>query len=269
MMKSIVLWIIAVVLTLASITFQRLTGPTHPTYGSVTIGGQKIKYSLPRSATSTMDEEIKVKATDLNITGQIRFRRYKSYDEWTTAYMKREGDNLSYFIPKQPMAGKVMYQVTLTDQAGNSKPLTDEPVIMRFKDPVPDFILFPHIFFMLAWMFMATRTGLQAFVRGKSLFKYTLVTTIFVICGGLILGPLVQKFAFHAFWTGWPIGHDLTDNKTIIAFIFWVIALWRVKKGRGRGWVIAAAVLTLVVYLIPHSTLGSEIDYTKLPQAGN
>jgi len=38
------------------------------------------------------------------------------------------------------------------------------------------------------------------------------------------LGPLVQLNAFGDLWTGWPFGGDWTDNKTLFAFIFWVIA---------------------------------------------
>jgi len=32
---------------------------------------------------------------------------------------------------------------------------------------------------------------------------------------------------------------------------------------RPKRWAIAAAIITLIVYLIPHSVLGSEIDYSK------
>ena len=81
----------------------------------------------------------------------------------------------------------------------------------------------------------------------------------------MIFGPIVQKFAFNAFWTGWPWGHDLTDNKTIVAFIFWLIALIRlIKNKEKRGWALVASIVLLVIYLIPHSVLGSEIDYTQV-----
>ena len=34
--------------------------------------------------------------------------------------------------------------------------------------------------------------------------------------GGMILGPIVQKYAFGAYWTGIPFGHDLTDAKNLV-----------------------------------------------------
>ncbi|RLD46076.1 MAG: hypothetical protein DRI88_08000, partial [Bacteroidetes bacterium] len=90
------------------------------------------------------------------------------------------------------------------------------------------------------------------------------VTLITLFVGGLILGPVVQKFAFGAYWTGWPIGHDLTDNKTAFTFIFWLIAWFVLRKNpANRVWPIVATIMMLAVYVIPHSVMGSEIDHTK------
>ena len=81
-----------------------------------------------------------------------------------------------------------------------------------------------------------------------------------LVVGGLALGPVVQKFAFDAYWTGWPFGTDLTDNKTAVAVAAWAFALWRCRGGRlARGAVVAAALVTIVVFSIPHSLFGSEL----------
>jgi hypothetical protein len=81
----------------------------------------------------------------------------------------------------------------------------------------------------------------------------------FVTIGGMILGPIVQKYAFGDLWTGIPFGTDLTDNKTLIAFVFWLLAFFLMKKS--KWWVMLAVAMMIVVYLIPHSVLGSELDY--------
>ena len=83
--------------------------------------------------------------------------------------------------------------------------------------------------------------------------------------GGMILGPVVQKFAFDAYWTGWPFGHDLTDNKTLVAIIAWAAAAVATRRGKNpKPWAIGAATVTLAVFMIPHSVLGSELDYRTL-----
>ena len=84
----------------------------------------------------------------------------------------------------------------------------------------------------------------------------------FLLFGGFFLGPLVQKFAFDDWWTGWPFGTDWTDNKTLAALIAWLVAWWLCKKFPQiqRFAVLGATVVMVVVYLIPHSMGGSELD---------
>ena len=83
---------------------------------------------------------------------------------------------------------------------------------------------------------------------------------VLLAIGGLLLGPAVQKYAFDAWWTGWPFGHDLTDNKTAIAVAAWGIALLRTRGGRGaRVAIVVAALVTMAVFIVPHSMFGSEL----------
>jgi uncharacterized membrane protein len=72
---------------------------------------------------------------------------------------------------------------------------------------------------------------------------------------------MVQKYAFGELWTGIPFGWDLTDNKTLIGFIFWFIAVWKIRKEDKYLWVIIAAIVLLAIYSIPHSMFGSELNY--------
>jgi len=259
------LWAITVILTLLSIFYQRRTGPTYPIRGKIEIDGQPIKYQLLRAHETTTDAAYAIAVPDSNIKAIFQYRRYKSHDGWTIDTLKTADKKISLTIPKQPAAGKVIYEITLIDRNNQKYPLTDEPVIIRFKGAVPGYFLLPHILFMFIAMLLSTRTGLEAIAQRKNTFRFALWTTGLLLIGGLILGPIVQKFAFGAFWTGWPFGHDLTDNKTLVAFIFWGIALWRGRHaGKGRVWYIIAAIVTLLVYLVPHSVLGSEVDYTAM-----
>ncbi|NOZ62084.1 MAG: hypothetical protein GXO74_10420 [Calditrichaeota bacterium] len=261
------LWLIAIVITLASIVYQKMTGPTYPVRTNVTLNGKNFKYRLLRSHDTNGDAVIDLNVPDSTYRAIYQYRRYHSKDLWTTDTLKAENNIIRIAVPKQPAAGKVMYKVSLLNSDGKTISLTEAPIIIRFKGAVPLYVLIPHIFFMFFAMLISTRTGLEALANGSSAYKYAWWSFGLLFIGGMILGPLVQKFAFDAFWTGWPFGHDLTDNKTFLALIFWGIALWRHKKtGDGRKWFVIAAVVQFFVYLIPHSALGSEIDYTKVPQ---
>ncbi len=260
--KTILFWFIAIIITLMSFVYQRMTGPTYPVRGEVELNESKIDFGLIRSYDGGDDAPVKIDVPDDNIKGTFRYKRYPSYDEWTTDSLVRKNNKLIAFIPKQPAAGKVKYLITLQDNDSKVK-LTDEPVIIRFRDSVPGWALVPHILLMFLTMVFSTRAGIEAIVNGKGIRWLTYTTLFALIAGGLIFGPIMQKFAFGDYWTGWPLGTDLTDNKTAVAFIFWVIAAISVwKNTKQRLWVIIAAIITFAVYLIPHSMLGSEIDFT-------
>ncbi len=265
--KNIFLWILAFILMIASAVYQRATGPTYPVNGSQFVGSEEVHYKLPRSHDGTGDELVQVEVNDQTVSGVINYRRFKSNDEWTSVPMERKGNKLFGDLPEQPPAGKVMYSIDLVKQSGEKVRLTDEPVVIRFKGSVPLWVLIPHIIFIFFAMVLSTKTGLHAGFGGDNLYKYSLWTLILFFIGGFIFGPIVQKFAFGAYWTGWPFGHDLTDNKTLVALIFWAIAVWQTKKNpTNKLFPILAAIIMIAVYLIPHSVLGSEIDYTKLPK---
>jgi len=193
------------------------------------------------------------------------WKRFKTNDEWTKVEMKYFNGVHIAVLPNQPPAGKLVYQILL--EKGNTK-LTvpeDEPVVIRFRGSVPATLLIPHIIAMFLAMLLSTRTGLEIFRKEPSYKKLTIWTLSIMVVGGLILGPLVQKYAFGELWTGFPNGTDLTDNKTLIATLGWISAIVAVYKyKKPKYWVLGAAILTLVIFLIPHSLLGSELDYSKM-----
>lgn len=261
---SILIWIISFLITVFIAVYQRYTGPTHPVGGKIIIGNEKVAYKLPRSSDSEGDESIMIKVKNPDIAGEIRYKRYKSYDSWTVAPMTMTQDTaLLALIPHQPPAGKVVYQITL-NESGQSYVLTEKPVIIRFRGQVPVLIVILHVIFIFLAMLFAVRTGLEAVMKWDKTYIFTIVTMILFFIGGFILGPLMQKYAFGAYWTGFPYGHDLTDNKIVIPFIFWIIAFFKLRKNRQDAkWAIIAAIAFLIIYLIPHSLLGSELNYMK------
>jgi hypothetical protein len=268
MLKNIIFWIITIVITLASVVYQRSTGPTYPLKGEATIGSETVKYKLLRSYDGPDNAEISIEEKSGKLNGTFSYKRYKSHDEWTETEMLHQGGKLVAYLPHQPPAGKVMYEITLSDGV-NSVKITEKPVILRYKGAVPAGILIPHIILMFLAMLLSTRTGIEALTKGRHTFSFAVLTAVTLIGGGLILGPIVQKYAFGDYWTGWPAKGlftfgDLTDNKTAIAFLFWPIAIYRLWKNKeNRGWALVASIVMLLVYLIPHSTMGSEIDHTN------
>jgi len=265
-MRRPLIWFLAFIITAASAVYQRRTGPTYPLRGEVEAGGTPLRFELPRSAETSADCQVGVSVAAPEVTGQILYKRSKTGEEWSKAPLVRETDRLVGYLPKQPAAGKLDYRVVL-NVGGREVSLTGEkPVVIRFKGHVPLGILLAHILVMFAAMLLSTRAGLAALDKKDHPRLFGAWTIFFLFVGGFVFGPIVQKLAFGSWWTGVPFGWDLTDNKTLIALVIWIIAMVAGRKGWGaRGWILAAAILMLVVFMIPHSLLGSELKY---PAAG-
>lgn len=263
-MKKVLLWVIAFLITASAALFQRMTGPSYAVEGKTVLANTEIRYSLERTHETTSDLEIRIEVLNNEINGNILYKRHKTGDSWTNISLRREDGYLVGSLPKQPAAGKLEYKVILVSQDREVSLSGEKPVIIRFKDPVPDAILIPHVIIMLLAMLFSTRAGIEALNPKGNPRKLALWTAGLLLVGGFILGPLVQKFAFGQLWTGFPFGGDLTDNKTLLAMIGWIAAVIAGRGGKpARWWVLGASILLLAVYLIPHSLLGSELEYTE------
>ena len=262
MSRSTLLWITSTIITVIAAVYQRVTGPTYPVSGKVQIAGKELDYRLARSHPGETDATVELRTNDASISGTVLWKLHKTADSLQESGMNFENGILKTSLPLQPHAGKLQYQIRLVTNAGEITMLPAAPVVLRFRGEVPLFVLVPHVLFMFTAMLFSTRAGLEYFnIQPGYLFfvRWTIVT---LLAGGFAFGPLMQWYAFDAWWTGWPFGTDLTDNKTAVALILWLGALFSLKRSRSPGkWVLVAALALLLVYLIPHSLLGSEIDY--------
>jgi hypothetical protein len=195
--------------------------------------------------------------------GELRWRRYPSQEEWRVVELEPSPEGLRASIPHQPPAGKVEYRL-VARSGGERVVIPDgEAVVARYRGEVPASVLLPHILAIFASMLLATRALLEVLRRERDARLYVVLAMGLLVVGGLILGPMVQKHAFGAYWTGWPHGTDLTDNKTAVAFLAWLPATVLALLGRPtRVAVVAGWLVMMAVFLIPHSFHGSEIDWS-------
>jgi hypothetical protein len=259
-MKVIFYWLLAVLITFAAIIYQRKTGPTYDKKVKVTIDNQEYKFKLVRSHGGTTDCKIELALPDQDVTGSLAFKKYPSRDNWTEAVMVRQNEILTGILPNLPPAGKYEYKVTLKKGEQNFDLNEGKSVIIRFKGDVPAGILIPHIFLMFFAMFLSNVSGIMAVFKYNKFRFFGNLTVVFLFLGGLIMGPLVQKYAFGEFWAGVPFAWDLTDNKTLIAFVFWLLAFFMNRKKEQPVYTIIASVVMIVIYSIPHSMFGSQLD---------
>jgi hypothetical protein len=263
------LWAAAFLLAVVLAVFQRLTGPSHPMRGVAEIGDtESISYRLPRSDEGRGRLLVTIPTTSAAPEAILQWRRYPLEEPYREIPMAVTADGrLEAEIPGQPPAAKVEYRIVLGDKSSDLIPAGGS-VVARYRAPVPAGVLVPHILAMFVSMLISTRALLEVLRPSAPPARGLVLTAMaLLVVGGLILGPIVQKYAFGAFWTGWPFGHDLTDNKTLIAFLAWLPATIAASRGmRTRVAVIFGWIVMVGIFLIPHSWRGSELDWTEVTQ---
>lgn len=279
-MKKFILWFLAFLITISAAIYQRRTGPTYPKRVDISVNGKVNDLKLVRSLSLNQKPEIRLNLTDTSVKAKLYYKKFKTDEEYQMADFSYRSVPVKSFImnklfkiynedgfyatvPQQPPAGKIQYYFEISDSNGSKTYLKDTPVVIRFKGDVPAFVLVPHILLMFIAMLFSTLAGLMSLVKYPMYKKYSVWTLILFIAGGFALGPIVQYYAFGELWTGIPFGWDLTDNKTLIALIFWILAVIMNRKKDRPLYTALAAFVLLLVFSIPHSLFGSELNYSS------
>jgi hypothetical protein len=270
--RRAILGILAVLLMAATVVYQRRTGPTHPLRGTVSAAGRTVTYKLIRSEETVRDARVAL--PDAGVPATLVWRRFPTQEAWTRLAMVRETKGgqieMAGYLPRQAAAGKVEYTVELGEPGATVRIPAGAPIVLRYKGPVPTPLLLAHLSMMFLAVLVGLRAGLGAIFGSSALRQLVWVALGCMTLGGLILGPFVQKAAFGAYWTGFPWGYDLTDNKTLLMWLAWVLAALVAgpRPHRDETWprlaVLVATIAMAVVYLIPHSLRGSQLDYSKV-----
>lgn len=181
----------------------------------------------------------------------------------------KKGTQARYYIEAQKQSGDKQISVSLPDK--NSPNF--RPILLKFEGNVPPYIIVSHVFCNFAGIFFSVLAIFSTvdLMRGKSTLKksvlFSLLTFIFLFTGFLLVGSALNSFAFGVMWEAFPFGSDITDNKSQIILLFWVVTLFLVKgtifgKDPSKNlvsektystMVIISFVVTVIMYLIPHS----------------
>ena len=229
MIKKVFIWVLAVFLAIAAMIYQRSTGPTYEYKGHLEHAGERYKYELLRSQETTEGATIEMPYVEgANYRASLHYKRYQTKDSITSLdFQLDENQQFVAQLPVQPAAGKMEYFVTgtLDGKEFNIPEKGEDRIVLRYKDPVSDFILVPHVSLMIIVIIFGIRAGLSALLDHGSMRRWAVIAFSAMTVGGMILGPLVQKSAFGEYWTGFPFGGDFTDNKMLIMWVVWALAL--------------------------------------------
>jgi hypothetical protein len=146
-------------------------------------------------------------------------------------------------------------------------------ILVKYKGEVSPAVLILHVIFMFAAFFFMVQSLwsavgiLRGTERKAGAVSYARWVLICSFIGGWPLGFLLNYQAFGYLWEGYPFGYDITDNKTQVMFVFWLVSLLLVRGsflGRSEesdrlgARSFAAAVMvsfavSLLLFIVPHS----------------
>ncbi len=265
MKRLFIVVVLAILVTYAFAKHQKRSGPTYPVAFSTEVAGSIISGELIRSGDINEDLQIVLEVPE-DVEATLIWRRFPTRDEWTSTPFTRTGNMVSADLPKQGMAGKVEYTVAFSKNGQQVIVPEKTAAVARFKGSVPLAVLLVHIICMVLGMLFSNVAGFEGLSNGPYLKIFSRMAFGFLLLGGLILGPVVQKYAFDAYWTGWPLGGDWTDNKLAVGALAWLFAVWAtrgagINRPSGKWAAVLAMIVIFVVYGIPHSIHGSTLDY--------
>ncbi len=133
-------------------------------------------------------------------------------------------------------------------------------------------LLIAHIVLMFVALFIFLLCGFLAFraLRHRRVVidipRLSFLGAVIFFISSFPLGMIVAFQTFGTPWTGFPVGRDITDNKSLVIVLYWVAAslLYRgsiMKKDPARDLLgmkplpyiyLVGVILTVVMFLIPH-----------------
>jgi hypothetical protein len=276
--------LIAFVFTLVLLGFARKTTTVKSVHKTVEKNGILIVHDTVPKKRGGGDVEIPVKvkgAKEVKLFYRIGEGGFQVVD---MDLKKGEGDIFSTFIPHHKKGTKVWYYIEAQKQLGDKTvavSLPDrnspdfKPILLKFQGDAPPYIILSHVFCNFAAIFFSVFAVFSAIDlrKGKGTLKkpvvFSLLTFIFLFIGFFPLGWALNYFTFGVLWEAFPFGSDVTDNKGQIALLSWLVTLFLVKgtilgKNPAKNLVsektystvvIVSFVITVAMYLIPHSLI--------------
>lgn len=263
-------YLIALVLTVTLLAFARRMSTRHEMTITTPVDGVTLTH---KTVTENFGDGpvliIKTPSTD-NLAA-IVFYSEKSGGHDKSVAMSVTPEGFTAKLEPLPKGQKWFYQIQVSK---NGTPVAQFPKegnqFIKFKGHVAEFIIIPHIFFMFATIFFGLMAVFTSFdlARGKGNLRqsvlFLLLTFICAFIGGIAFGVEVTRQTFGEGWGGWPIGHDITDTKTEVLLLFWLVTLVLSLNGlAGKRMIVSeklysflvilSFIVTFITFLIPHS----------------
>ena len=240
-------------------------------------GGLAIKIVPETEGKAEQPHLVLIEVTRSAEPGSLKvYLKYYRDDEFHTLEMSRlEGtDYFGVELPGGTLGSRTYYYLEAFDGGGNHLVIPEKATEdftneydyfkIRFEGEAAFILLLLHIVLMIAVLFLLIHAlyyamyYLQTNDKGEHIVKTVNAGLITFFITGFPIGWIIEKQVLGNYWEGIPFGWDITDSKTLIIMVLWLIfiILHRMSKISLRAyarWVIINTLITILLFLIPHS----------------
>jgi hypothetical protein len=275
--------LLAVLFTLLLLAFTRKTTAVRSVHKTVEQHGIRIEHTtVPKQ----VGDELPVVSAKVEGSSDVKlFYRIGEDGSYQSLQMIPEsggGDIFTASIPLHPKGQVAWYYLEAVvqregDEIRPTLPETEagrvKAIRLKFEGEVPAYIVIPHVLCIFGAIFFAVLALFSVIdiKKGKRTLKqsvkFPLLTFVLLFLGFVPFGIAMNYFAFGVFWEAFPFGWDITDNKSQIMLLFWLVTLLLVKgtvggkaddrnlvsDGTYSALVIVSFLATMLILAIPHS----------------
>jgi hypothetical protein len=268
--------IIAAVLTIVLLGISRRMSTRHSQEMSASFNGITATHTTVTESRIKQMPVITVKLTGNN-TAEIGGALYYSSDngpEQSIAMRHSDNNTLVGNLPPGGLGQRIRYRIDLLRGDMVKASISQDAskgFLIKYKGAVSSFVIIPHIILLFASIFCAFMALFFGFdiLAGRNKVKQAAIAVLLTFfcgfIGGILIGIEVSHEVFGGNgWGGWPIGNDITDTKTEIFLLFWLVTMifgWAGLVGKKLPisnklfgvMVVVSFLVTLAAFLIPHS----------------
>lgn len=218
----------------------------------------------------------------------VLYKKHGTVFEEAALQRIQGSDKFSFPLPSLAKGERFFYYLRVRDSRGNEVEIKPGRNLMdrlfaagreklfhvTYEGRPPKPLLVFHVAFIVGAMLLMLHGFHFSLVhifngRGLSAAYWTLLVAWFLFTVSVLpLGFSVAKSTFGVGWSGFPVGSDITDNKSLAVVVYWGVVLWRAwRPQRGEfasragkmagitfaGLSLLGIVLTVLAYSIPHS----------------
>lgn len=266
---------VALILTFLFLGISRKISTRQPKDIHVNFSSISVEHTTITESKPGRIPNIKVRLTggDLsNIVGVLHYH-FLGGEERRTVMEDNGNGCFSATLPQGDIGDRLVYRIEFNDERSVLTTIPQDGksgFLVKYKGNISPYVLIPHVILIFASIFFAFLTFFYGvkILKGENCIKQAavlvLLTFLFALVGGILIGMQVTRQTFNEGWGGYPIGRDVTDTKTEVFVFFWLVTLifgWNALGGkkmiiseRTFGiFIVVSFSINLLAFLIPHS----------------